>query len=595
MRKNSIRRLGAALLALALLAGCGRQALPDGGSVSTLAPAPTDTPAPQATAVPAPTATPERESAAVDLPVQPEWTSADGIHADVDFGDMQWFLYDLGPFEDRAEELSRAEDEEAAETLYRWLLTEYTRLQTLDELAWIDFYYYGGEECSDRCQTTDEMLSTAGDTLHLAVSRVLNGPLGESFAAWLGEEDSYMLSDYQEMSDRELELSLRETELTLEYNDLLMDENLSQARLGLEAADIFLELVAVRNELAELRGYASYADYAYQAIYGRDYTPEDAAALCDALRPYARLYYRDCCYCKAFYVKLGREAEKSPEQLMELLREYAPRVSPRAAAAQAYMEEHGLFLLGSRGDIADLGFTTTLEYYRAPFLYNCLSGDLYDIGSMFHEFGHYYDAFVNPSPNPLTSGGSYDIFEIHSTGLEALSYFWYDELFDTIAEEARIYCLDGLIYNIISGCEYDEFQRYAYSHPELTAEELCDAYVSIHESYGGTVWDEEDRYYWVNVSHNFESPFYYISYAASALAAAQIWSLAREDFDAALDLYNRLVALGAYDTPYCQLLLETGLSVFTDGLDACLSDALESLQNMCLQYDESRPHSYKVK
>ena len=242
MRKNSIRRMGAALLALALLAGCGRQALPDGGSVSTLAPAPTDTPAPQATAVPAPTATPERETATVDLPVQPEWTSADGIHADVDFGDMQWFLYDLGPFEDRAEELSRAEDEEAAETLYRWLLTEYTRLQTLDELAWIDFYYYGGEECSDRCQTTDEMLSTAGDTLHLAVSRVLNGPLGESFAAWLGEEDSYMLSDYQEMSDRELELSLRETELTLEYNDLLMDENMSQARLGLEAADIFLEL-----------------------------------------------------------------------------------------------------------------------------------------------------------------------------------------------------------------------------------------------------------------------------------------------------------------------------------------------------------------
>ena len=51
--------MGAALLALALLAGCGRQALPDGGSVSTLAPAPTDTPAPQATAVPAPTATPE--------------------------------------------------------------------------------------------------------------------------------------------------------------------------------------------------------------------------------------------------------------------------------------------------------------------------------------------------------------------------------------------------------------------------------------------------------------------------------------------------------------------------------------------------------
>ena len=46
--------------------------------------------------------------------------------------------------------------------------------------------------------------------------------------------------------------------------------------------------------------------------------------------------------------------------------------------------------------VSDLGFTTTLDQYNAPFIYLALYGDQNDIQSMFHEFGHYYDAYVNP-------------------------------------------------------------------------------------------------------------------------------------------------------------------------------------------------------
>ena len=66
------------------------------------------------------------------------------------------------------------------------------------------------------------------------------------------------------------------------------------------AGQIFLELISVRNELAQIYGYDTFADYAYDVYYGRDYTPADAAALCEAIKPYAVRYFKNCCYCKCY-------------------------------------------------------------------------------------------------------------------------------------------------------------------------------------------------------------------------------------------------------------------------------------------------------
>lgn len=41
-------------------------------------------------------------------------------------------------------------------------------------------------------------------------------------------------------------------------------------------APIYLELVKVRNQYAASKGYDDYVQYAYQTVYGRDYTPEEA-------------------------------------------------------------------------------------------------------------------------------------------------------------------------------------------------------------------------------------------------------------------------------------------------------------------------------
>ncbi len=576
MRKTTTKILSL-LLSAALLSGCGmrsRENVPLFSSLGNLLPFAVDS--------------------LEELASPEEKEPGDGIHAEVDFADMEWYRYNLREFNSRAKRLVSTKDEGEAEDLYTWLLTEYKRLQTLNEIAWINFYEHGTSRNSAACQTSDEQLSKASDTLRAAVADRLNGKWGEAFAAFLGEETNTLLSDYEEMTDREAKLANRETELQLQYNELIARTDLTGEELGQKAGSIFLELVEIRNEISAGYGFDSYADYAYAYYYGRDFTAEDGRNLCQQIKPYAREYFADCCYCSAFYKNLGKAAQKTPEELLAMLREYAPRISPAATEAEAYMERRGLYLLGDVNDIAELGFTATLPLYNAPFLYNSLYGDIYDIQSMFHEFGHFYDAYINIPANPLTTIGSYDIFEIHSTGLEALSYSWYDEIFGNASPEARIYCLDGLIGNVVSGCIYDEFQQYVYAHPELTAEELGDVYLSIREEYGQKSGNSSDRYQWIYVSHNFENPFYYISYAVSALASLQLWTLSQQDFDAAMELYNRLVEQGAYEVRYCQLLRDLGMTLFTEDLDACIAEPFHTLQDMCLAYDGVRPSASRV-
>ena len=576
MKKRILKALSL-LLALSLLCACGPRPKSEAAAetMAAVTPAPTETPKPTDAPEPAVPA---------GAPVGSFYSGND--HADVDFSEMHWELYDMTAFRARAEALSAAATADEAEESYAWLLQEYVRLRTYSELAWIDFYSSGGTDSalSNACQQIDEMLTEAGDTLFSAASHALEGAASEEFSAFLGDELTDELTDYEDMTDRESELLARETELTLRYNELADRQDISLRALNTQLGEVFMELVRVRNELAEIYGYDTYAQYAYENTYARDYTPEDAAALCQQIQPYAREYYRECYYSPAFQ---AQQRSFTAEELMALLREYAPRISPKAAQAQAYMDRHGLCRLESVEDVSEVGFTTLLPWYNAPFLFDALYGGSYDVTSVFHEFGHYYDAYINPEPDPLVAGGSYDVFEIHSTALEALMLGWYGEIFGDEADVARIFTLDSLIYNVVSGCLYDQFLQYAYSHPDMTVDELNDVYRRIGEAYGMEFASPMERYGWMYVNHNFESPFYYISYAASMLASLQILTLSEQDRDAAIELYNRVVEIGAYDKPYEAVLREAGLKLFTEDLAGCVGDAFDELRELCEAYERA--------
>ena len=515
------------------------------------------------------------------------FASADGIHADVDYADMTWYIYDAAELLDKAARLGETADGKEAADLYDWLMAEYAKVYTLDNLAYIDFYAHPGDETlSDACRQLDSVLNEVNDALCTALSAALDGPAGSALRSYIGEDKATALVGYDEQTDRQREITERVSELTLQYNALIM-EYLSYDEETEKIGALYRELVDLHNEEAQIVGYKDYADYAYEASYGRDFTPDDAAALCEAVKPYARQYFGSLYYNEATYADFSADTDLTERELVGLVTQYMPRVSDDAAKAAAYMEKHGLYFMDSAERVSDLGFTTTLDQYKAPFIYLALYGDQNDIQSMFHEFGHYYDAYVNPVPDLLLSVGSLDIFEIHSTGMEALSTGWYEDIYGEDADLARIRFLDSALYTVFSGCLFDEFQRVVYADPTLTPEQISQTFVTIARSYGLRSFGKEFSHYWMQVNHNFESPFYYISYAVSMLASLQIYEMAENDWAAAADFYNDLVSLGAFDYTYCELLDKVGLECFTDGLPACVSQAVEDMEALCLAWENA--------
>lgn len=515
------------------------------------------------------------------------FASADVIHADVDYADMMWYIYDAAELLDKAARLGETADGKEAADLYDWLMAEYAKVYTLDNLAYIDFYAHPGDETlSDACQQLDSVLNEVNDALCTALSDALDGPAGSALRSYIGEDKATALVGYDEQTDRQREITERVSELTLQYNALIM-EYLSYDEETEKIGALYRELVDLHNEEAQSAGYKDYADYAYEASYGRDFTPDDAAALCEAVKPYARQYFSSLYYNEATYADFSADTDLTERELVGLVTQYMPRVSDDAAKAAAYMEKHGLYFMDSAERVSDLGFTTTLDQYNAPFIYLALYGDQNDIQSMFHEFGHYYDAYVNPVPDLLLSVGSLDIFEIHSTGMEALSTGWYEDIYGEDADLARIRFLDSALYTVFSGCLFDEFQRAVYADPTLTPEQISQTFVTIARSYGLRSFGKEFSHYWMQVNHNFESPFYYISYAVSMLASLQIYEMAENDWAAAAGFYNDLVSLGAFDYTYCELLDKVGLECFTDGLPACVSQAVEDMEALCLAWENA--------
>ncbi len=515
------------------------------------------------------------------------FASADGIHADVDYADMTWYIYDAAELLDKAARLGETADGKEAADLYDWLMAEYARVYTLDNLAYIDFYAHPGDETlSDACRQLDSVLNEVNDALCTAFSDALDGPAGSALRSYIGEDKATALVGYDEQTDRQREITERVSELTLQYNALIM-EYLSYDEETEKIGALYRELVDLHNEEAQIVGYKDYADYAYEASYGRDFTPDDAAALCEAVKPYARQYFGSLYYNEATYADFSADTDLTERELVGLVTQYMPRVSDDAAKAAAYMEKHGLYFMDSAERVSDLGFTTTLDQYNAPFIYLALYGDQNDIQSMFHEFGHYYDAYVNPVPDLLLSVGSLDIFEIHSTGMEALSTGWYEDIYGEDADLARIQFLDSALYTVFSGCLFDEFQRVVYADPSLTPEQISQTFVTIARSYGLRSFGKEFSHYWMQVNHNFESPFYYISYAVSMLASLQIYEMAENDWAAAAGFYNDLVSLGAFDYTYCELLDKVGLECFTDGLPACVPQAVEDMEALCLAWENA--------
>ena len=353
---------------------------------------------------------------------------------------------------------------------------------------------------------------------------------------------------------------------------------LSQAR-NAAAALILLQLVELRNEYAASKGYDSYADYAYEAIYGRDYTPEEATALHTAVKEQIVPLEQALALVQALDPELNPEALTvlsglSQEEMLDAAEPYLTEISDEYAAVYDYMRTCDLCDIGPLETKLGVGFTTDLPLYRSAYMFNAPSGTYWDVETLIHEFGHYANYCLVSSPSVC-----YDVSEIHSQGLEALFLAFADGLAGEEGGDAyRAVVVSNLLASVTDGCLYDEFQQRLYADGgDMTVADMNRLFRTLSEEYGYVYSDEGDEAYdWVLVSHTFEQPFYYLSYATSALSALELLGRSADDFEGAADTYLSLTAQNGVPG-YRGAVKRAGLSdVFEEGTVAGIVEELWS-------------------
>lgn len=518
------------------------------------------------------------------------------------------------------ERLAQGTDEAAVIEQYDSIYDEFLLVDTLSTMAYLRYSadVFDEDASADRADI-DSAWSRTAQALGQAGRAVMEGPCAEAFAQHVGEKVAEYYVNYQSADDRLSELMDREAELVDEYYETLALGESSTYRydgrdwtmellytsagdrfyeedydgyyevyyglleeLNRNVGPIFVELVDIRDEIAELCGYDSYADYAYENLYDRDYSTADAQAFCDAVKEYVsreyydQVYYSDLAYDG--YYSLGHMDE---EKLLEIVGKYTNSVDPLVAECWDLMLENGLYDMGDESCRMDSSFTINFTRPNAPFIFMKLYGDTGDLATLTHEFGHFVDGWLNPCPNILAETGSYDLFEIHSNGLEVLYLEYYDEIFGDGAPAAEFAVLGDQLGSVVDGCLFDEFQRRIYDDPDMSLEDINRLYAKLCEEYG-EYWGVKEDHYWVYVNHNFESPLYYISYAASSLAALQIWDESQGDYDAAVASWREIVEAGAFEKGYREVLAEAGLQSFAEpgAVEAICRPVLEYLDTI---------------
>ena len=546
-------------------------------------------------------ALPEEDEAAAAAVILPEEPAESGPSVpeglEYEHCDPAQFYRDTG----RLTELAAGRDSTAVLALYDELYAQLEHADTMSAVAYIrSCADLTDEHWMEESAYSDTLLTGMTDALSSACRAVLEGPCARAFAAHIGQAAAAELRDYAPMTDREAELTARETELVDTYNALMNEadtvtysylgetwdwEMISgfpgtslayrdydgylevyyglQKALNDQVGPVFTELVQLRAELADIAGYDSYADMAYEEVFGRDYGPEQAQALCEAVRDIGPAYYEELFYSDLWYdydtvwPVLGRD------ELLETLGKYAGELDPSLEGAWRDMTEEGLCAITDGEDSFPGSFTLPLSERGSAFIFSRLQGDCSDLSTLAHEFGHFAYDRRHPTPDLLTSVASYDLLEIHSTGLEVLLSSRYDEIYTDGADTARFLVLGDLMEAVLDGCIYDEFQRRGYARPDMSLDEMNRLFAAICSTYGLEEPLNVD-YSWMYVSHTFESPLYYISYAASALAAIQIWELAQEDLRSATDAWLAVMDADVYAESYQTVLPACGLRLFTE-------------------------------
>ncbi|NLT58550.1 MAG: M3 family oligoendopeptidase [Clostridiales bacterium] len=505
--------------------------------------------------------------------------------SEVPYAQMVYERYDLGRLQGLLEQLaalcSAPGNDRAVSGLLETLLKEADLVETQYALA--DIAYYKDVEDPLKQQEQAHMravLENAYDLIFEALAEVLrSGGYNEVIASVIGEELARSLKYYEPLSDYERALGERENELIQTYYSLETG-GLSDEQYNGRVGSLYLSLRDLRMEMARVDGSDSYADMASSQYFGRDYSLRDIRRFCNLIKQiisptYRELYDR---YTDKTQQALDAVPELPPDRLIEMLGRHIGKLGPEMQQSYDHLVRLGLYDIEKSDRKAAVGFTTALPAYGTAFIFDApTDSPLSNFGTLVHEFGHFTNDYYSSTPAMLRDQ-SFDLFEVHSQGLELLFFPYYEDLFGAGAPHLIQYQLDDLLYAIVYYAYLAELEIELYSHPEYSLQDINRRSGELLEAYGisFSYLPLKQDLSWIYSDHLITSPLYSISYAISGMAALDIWMQSLTDYERAVDTYLRLLS---YDTtlPFFDAMEAVGIGdIFTEGYARSVADTLHA-------------------
>ena len=255
------------------------------------------------------------------------------------------------------------------------------------------------------------------------------------------------------------------------------------------------------------------------------------------------------------------EYSSAQETILDALGRFSPR----------FREVAGLFFdrrwidaelrPGKRGG----AFCASVSPELHPYILCNYTDNLRDVMTVAHELGHGLHGFLSLGLRPVNYHPTLPMAETASVFAEMLVF---DHLVNEISSPAdRLALICGKVedafatvfrQNVLTRFEQAAFD--ARNAGRLTSQRLCDAWIEANAPYYGEALQMTDgyRWGWSYIPHFIHTPFYCYSYVFGELLVLALYGMYREQGEAFVPEYTRLLSRGGSATP-SELLAPLGV------------------------------------
>ena len=371
-----------------------------------------------------------------------------------------------------------------------------------------------------------------------------NAVLAPMLKAVIGEYNYDYIETTTSLTSAEQTIVEKILKLQQEYNETPLDDTN-------KLIELYINIVNQHNEYARESGYANYYEMNRMELYANGSESSEASEV-------AEFYQAVKDYIAPVYVYLSMNvrfeqlsAYNIPinESLQSFVEKFMGNISSELFDSYKYMVDASLLNIGTSEKNEDVSYTIRLPYLNSAAIFIKDRGDYNNLNTLIHEFGHFNTA-IRDNDLSYFDEQNVDVAEIHSQYLELLFLPYSKLMYGNLANQAVTAKLLDLVWSVLTGACFNEFEEFAYTTENLNAEMLRNKFSEICRDYKLNLDDD----YWTAVWHLYNSPLYYLSYSISAMASLSQLDNINHNYRKAVDNYLTLTSYDEVEFEFMELL-----------------------------------------